>query len=421
MTTNKLLVPGVRLPRGTNLPRMGDFNQSVILDAIRRSPSGLSRVELSAATRLSAQTISNICRRLLDLGYIREAGKEAFGPGKPRTILRLDATGRYAIGVHLDPTVITSVMLDLVGNIVVHSRKPTPTAMEPKRIISAIVKETQRLIHESGVERDRIAGIGIAAPGPIDFGRGAVVDPPNLSGWHHVTLRDALSEATGLPALLDKDVTAAAVAEMWAASEGESNRFSFFYLGTGIGVGTVIDGDVLRGTSGNAGEIGHIVVDSKGPLCSCGQYGCLAVTCTPLSLVEEAEQLGILGGARPGTDTRAVDRSLTELCNAARSGDIVASKLMERSVERMSRAVAVIANLLDVDRVVFGGPMWARQEPFYLPRMTELLEEMRATRNIHSLTVAGTTVGDDVGAVGAACLILDRALTPRPDALLLTD
>lgn len=407
--------------RGTNLPRMGGFNQSLILDKIRRSPTGLSRVELVGTTSLSAQTISNICRRLLDLGLIREAGKEGVGPGKPRSILRLNPEGRYAVGVHLDPTVMTLVILDLTGDVVAHARERTPSAVNPQHVVDTIVHATTQLIEGSGVDRSRIAGIGIAAPGPIDSPRGVVIDPPNLSGWHRVTLRDSLAEASGLPAVLDKDVTAAAVAEMWAGGERGLESFIFVYMGTGIGVGTVLDGDVVRGTSGNAGEVGHIVVDTEGPRCTCGQRGCVAVTCTPRALVEEAERVGAIRVERSSDSTSEIDEAFTRLCDAARGGNELAIGVIDRSAERVTRAVAVVANMLDVDRVIFGGPIWSRISGHYLREMPSLLEDLRATRAVHEIEIESTSFGEEVGAIGAACLILDHTLTPRPDTLLLAE
>ena len=406
--------------RGTNLPAMADFNQSVILDAIRRSATGLSRVELVTATGPSPQTISNITRRLLDNGFIEEAGKTGTGPGKPRTMLRLNPGGRYALGVHVDPTVVTFVMLDLTGSVVRRSSFPTPAVMDPTLIIERIVEALEQLIDDSGVPRERIGGVGIAAPGPIDNVLGTVVDPPHLVGWHRVPLRDALQSGVGLPSILDKDVTASAIAEMWAGGESGLGSFAFFYLGTGIGVGLVMHDEVVRGSSGNAGEVGHIVTDPSGPQCFCGLRGCIAVTCTPQALVQEAEHLGVLDDVRGANDTRTVDSRFTELCAAAEAGNATAIEIVERSAVRMSKAVAVIANLLDVDRVVFGGPFWARLSGHYLRRIPELLEELRATRSIHRISVAGSTVGEDVGAIGAACLVLDRALAPNPRALLLS-
>ncbi len=120
---------------------MGDFNLTVILDAIRRAPeSGLSRVELAKIVGLSPQTISNISRRLLDQNLIIEAGKEGTGPGKPRTMLRLNASGKYAVGVHLDPAVITCVLLDLVGEVVQHARVKVPFSQAPDEVIGTIAE-----------------------------------------------------------------------------------------------------------------------------------------------------------------------------------------------------------------------------------------------------------------------------------------
>ena len=122
--------------RGTTLPRIGNFNLTVLLDAIRRTSGGLSRVELAQIVGLSPQTISNISRRLLDQNLIVEAGKEGTGPGKPRTILRLNPAGMYALGVHLDPAVTTFVVLDLVGAVVRHSRIKTPGGNDPSAVIA---------------------------------------------------------------------------------------------------------------------------------------------------------------------------------------------------------------------------------------------------------------------------------------------
>ncbi|WP_233204688.1 ROK family transcriptional regulator [Cryobacterium sp. Y62] len=415
--------------RGTNLPRMGNFNRAVMLDYIRRSEGGLSRVALGRLTGLSAQTVSNICRKLLDQGVVREAEKEITGPGKPRTILRLNPGAVLAVGVHLDPAVITFVIIDLAGGVVAHSRRYTPDATDPARIIAEMSQEIEWLIRDSGVDRTRISGLGVASPGPIDPVHGTVIDPPNLSGWHRVPLRSALAEVTGLHTIVDKDVTAAAVAEHWFGGASGAGSFVFFYLGTGLGAGLVLDGEIVRGRSHNAGEIGHIVTDPDGALCDCGLRGCLAVTCTPASLVAEAEALGLklTGPAASDVPTSSVnaahdiDVKFSALCQLSDSGDPAAEEVLERSVIRVVNAVSMITNLLDVDRVVFGGPYWSRLRERYLRRIPSLLDGLTAARSIHRVGVVGTGVGEDVGAIGAACLVLDHTLAPRAASLLLAE
>ena len=398
---------------------MGDFNLTVILDAIRRSPAGLSRVELAQIVGLSPQTISNISRRLLDQNLIYEAGTEGTGPGKPRTMLRLNAAGMSAVGVHLDPAVTTFVMLDLVGAVVKHSRIKTPAGTDPKAVIDTIADEIKQLIADSGVDPSRIAGLGVASPGPIDLNEGTVVDPPLLLGWDRVPLRDALAEATGLSTLVDKDVTSAAVAETWAGGPSGAGSFIFMYMGTGIGCGIVLNDEVVRGTSGNAGEIGHIVVDPGGAPCDCGLRGCVKSSCIPQALVAQAIEAGVLDASHQATNGPAIQDSFAALCAAAAAGDTRATDIIDHSAVLVARAVSTITNTLDVDRVVFGGPFWTCLADRYLGRIPELVRENSATRKIHATEVVGTGVGEDVGAIGAACLVLEHTLAPRSQRLLL--
>lgn len=396
--------------RGTNLDRVGGFNDAVVLDAIRRSEQ-LSRVELAEVTGLSGQAISNIVRRLLDAGLVREAGRlRGAGIGKPRTLLELEPTGRYAVGVHLDPSVVTVVLLDLTGEVV--ARRPVDQyADDPGVLIDGIAKTIEEVIAESGAPRDRVTGVGIAAPGPIDVERGVVVDPPNLSTWHLVPLRDALSERTGLPIVLDKDVTAAASAEKWA---GQGGSFVFFYLGTGVGAGLVIGDEVVRGSSSNVGEIGHVIVDPDGPLCYCGRRGCVGEASQPKYLVEQAVQAGVLAEGIDLDDRHAVDAAFARLCALAVDGSGAAQEIVTTLAERIAKVVEDIANLLDLERVVFGGPHWEQLAPVLHDRVRTALEGRFLLAAVHPFDVTGTSLGADVGAIGAASLILDRTFSPNP-------
>ena len=406
------------LRRGTNLPRMGDFNQSVILEAIRRSGDGFSRIELVDATGLSAQTVTNITRRLLSEGLIEEAGRTINGPGKPRTTLRLIPRSRLSLGVHLDPALTTVVLLDLSGAVIARSVRRTP-ANDPMQVIRAMADAIEDLIERSGVDRETIAGVGVAAPGPLDAERGTVIDPPKLHQWHRVPLRTALADAVGLPVALEKDTTAAAFAEIWTGEDPPDVSLLFVYLGTGIGAALVLDGDVVRGRSRNVGEVGHVIVDPDGPVCGCGRRGCVEVVCTPQAIVEQAERAGVLADDRVGSDAESVDERLAQLCTRAQQGDAGALAVLVRAAENLSVLISTLTNMLDVDRVVLGGPFWARLSRVYLRELPKLLERQSATGAVRNLPVAGSVVGDDVGAVGAACVILADVLSPRASSLLL--
>ncbi|MDF2561387.1 MAG: transcriptional regulator [Microbacterium sp.] len=397
---------------------MGDFNQSVVLEAIRQSGEGSSRIELAAATGLSAQTVTNITRRLLDEGLIREAGRTINGPGKPRVTLRLIADSRFAVGVHLDPAIMTFVLLDLSGAVAARISVRTP-AVDPRQIIQAMAATIDTLITRSGIDRTSIAGVGVAAPGPLDVEKGTVIDPPKLLGWNRVPLREVLAEATGLPVVLEKDTTAAAVGELWMRRASADDSFVFVYLGTGIGASLVRDGEAIPGSTRNIGEVGHLIVDPDGPRCTCGSRGCVEVVCTPQAIVAQAERAGVFRHDQGVTDVEAVEARFTQLCERAAEGDAVADGVLRQAAVHMSVLTAALTNMLDVDRVVFGGPFWSRLAEVYLREIPDLLERASATRALRSLPVDGTVVGDDVGAVGAGCVVLDSVLSPRASALLL--
>lgn len=404
--------------RGTNLTMAADFNQSVILDAIRRSRGGASRVELGKATGLSTQTVSNICRKLIDDQLIQESGKLGDGPGKPRTILTLEPSGNFAVGVHIDPAIITLVILDFAGKVISRVQFDTPAVTSPKTVIKKISSAINRLIDKSGVDKTRILGMGIASPGPIDQTLGVVVDPPNLLGWHRVPLRDELADATGLAVILDKDVTAAAVGEIWNGDFGPDEDFLFFYTGVGVGVGLVLGGEVFRGSTTNAGEIGGLIVDSNASTSKSQRFSTVSQLIHPLAILKQAELRGVLKLNRLGYDAHSVDLQFNELAKLCKAGDLVARDVVTRSAIQSAKAISGIMSLLDVTTVVFGGPFWSRLQSIYLEVVPKELENLRIIDDPRPIRVVPSTIGIDVAAVGAACLVLDQAFSPKPGNLV---
>lgn len=401
--------------RGTNLIRLADFNQRVVLDAVRRARSGISRVELGELTGLTPQTISNIARRLIDNGLVREGTPVPAARGKPRIPLTIDPTGCYALGVHVDPARLSLVLLDLAGRVTRSARLGIPDAATPAQVIQLITKTSESLVRRSGIDPARVLGLGVAAPGPLDLTAGVLLDPPLLAGWHKVPLRLDLQTATGRPVLLDKDVTAAATAELRAARTDRQN-FIFLYLGAGVGAGIVLDDIVVRGATNNIGEVGGLLVDPDAENLGWGRRGSLATACLPQALVQQAQRQGILG-IELGASYADWDAGLGQLCELADAGQDAAAQLIHRSAMRVSTGIAAMVDLLDVDRVVLGGPSWSRMSSRYLA----VLPGMVASQLVvpRPVAVEGSAVGEEVAAHGAAALVLDHDLTPRPSTLLM--
>ncbi len=402
------------MQRGSNQLRLADFNQAVVLDVVRRSP-GVSRADLQRTSGLSSQTISNITRRLLDDRMIVESEPGDTVRGRPSIPLVVDRDGAYSVGVHIDPARLTLVLLDLAGEVRHEQQLRTPQATNPPEVTALIAKSIDSLIADAGVDRDRVLGLGLAAPGPLDVQAGVILDPPQLPNWRNVQLRSDLHDATGLPVLLDKDVTAAATAELRSAQDA-SNDFVFFYLGSGVGASVIVDDQVLRGTTNNIGEIGDIIVDPDAEQLEwTGRRGGLAAACVPEALVVQAAHLGLV--PLPNlNDYLAIDDACTALCDLASSGHGGAIRILERAAARVAVGLGVLMNLLDVPRVVLGGPLWNRLSDTFLPVLPDLVVRELVARE--HVTVEGSAVGEQVAALGAAELVMDHYVAPRPAALI---
>ncbi|TIH40466.1 ROK family transcriptional regulator [Subtercola vilae] len=400
--------------RGSNLLRLADYNEAVVLDLIRRNP-GKSRADLQRDSGLASQTISNITRRLIEAEMIRESAPSNTLRGRPSIPLAVNGSGTFSIGVHIDPARLTILLLDVAGEVRDWKQLRTPQATSPEDMTSLIAVSTGRLIRESGVDRDRVLGLGIAVPGPLDVRTGVVLDPPQLPKWRDVRLRADLHDATGMPVLLDKDVTASATAELRHSDDAD---FLFIYLGSGVGASVVTQGQVLRGVSNNIGEIGDILVDpSAEDLGWSGRRGGLAAACVPEALVIQASQAGLL--PLPDLDDYlAIDDACTTLTELAASGNTVAQALLYRAAQRVAVGIGVLVNFLDVPRVVLGGPAWNRLASTFLPILEDAVRsELVVSRDVFS--VVGSAVGEQIAAQGAAELVMDHFLAPRPSVLFM--
>ena len=402
---------------GTNLPAVGSYNQAVILDSIRRAPGGISRVEVAERTGLSAQTATNVCRRLLAEGLIHETGMFSSGVGKPRRILELKSDGRYAVGIHLDPSVITVVLLDLAGSVIAHTSIPASSTAPVNEVLDLIAAAVASIIMNSGIDAAIILGAGIASPGPIDLNSGTVINPPLLFGWGTVAIRDALTERLHMPVLLEKDVTAAAVAETWSGEPQGS--FVFFYYGTGVGVGIALHNEVVRGVSGNSGEVGNLVVGGGGLRHAVPGRWRLGEAIMPRQVVSRALDDGLLESAASFLDDAQIQCAFARIGELATRGDARALAIIDDISADIAEGLLAIIGLLDVDRVVFGGPFWHPLSALLLERIPGLITGSNFYVLPHTVSFDEATVGENVAATGAACLVLDNALSPRPTALLI--
>lgn len=397
---------------GSNGPRMGSYNRNVVLDAIRES-DGISRVELAVRTGLTPQTVSNIVRRLIADRLVAELGQVRGEMGKPRTVLRINVTANYAVGVHIDPRSIICVVVDLSGRIVGRaSRRPRPNS-RPSSIVNHVVTGVETAIARSGVARAFIVGVGIASPGAIDAVAGEVIGPPNLPGWGRVPLRDAVATRLGLPVILDNDATASAMGERWVGGMARSGSLAFVYLGTGIGCGLILNDQVFRGSTGNAGEFGHMSIDTAGRECHCGNRGCLEAYISPEAIRSQLAS-GRHGAAKEGL--ALLDWG--DFAAALRQGDGAVTQAIQEVDDTLADAVVGLVNLLDLPLVVIGGRGLGSLAGHFSRTAEERVNTRTMAHDVRTTRVVPSLVGDSVGAIGAASLVLHSSYAPHLAVLL---
>ena len=398
---------------GTNSLRVRDYNQQLVLEIIRVD-SEVSRVEISEKTGLTAQTISNIVRRLLDEGLIVEAGKgPTDGSGKPRTRLRVNPEAGYAMGVHIDREEILSVLIDLDGRVVGRSRSAMPEVQDPSLTMDLISDTAERLVESISIPWSKVLGIGVASPGALDVASGVVYSPPGLSGWQEVGLKEGLEGRTGCRIVVENDAIAAAVGEHRAGTAQGTRDFAFVYGGWGIGAGIFIDGRVCRGNTGAAGEIAHLPLDPAGPECSCGNRGCLTRYCAPKDIVASVERR--LGGGEPsilsGMGRERLDFEAVR--RAALEEDVLALDQLKLSGHMLGLAIVSIANLFDPEMVVLGGRAFLGVEHIYKQEIEAVLDNTILYPGQRGLKVEFSKTGEQAVAVGAASLMMYATYAPQ--------
>lgn len=385
-----------------------------VLDIIRATEP-TSRIELVRETSLTPASITHLVRDLLVQGLVREVGQAESTGGKPRTLLRLNHDSMTAIGVQLGAASVGIVAANLAGDIVGRQVLRGVADLDPQVIVAFLADAVAELIDNLGLDRSTIAGIGVAMPGPLDISGGYLRNVSYLENLSGFALADELETATGLPIVIDNDATAAAVGEYWLGTTDKHAAYATVYLATGIGSGLVVNGMPYRGSSSNAGELGHVSVDFRGPECTCGNRGCLELVAAPPVLVERARQAPPSAGL--GEISRDnVEDAMSQLGILAARGNEAALTIIRDGAELLACGIVTLVNLFDVDMVVLAGPGFTSCAAIYLEAAQKALDSRTLARGVHTVSVVPSASPRDAAALGAATLALQDKLERKPAA-----
>lgn len=356
-----------------------EYNQKAVLQNLRRNP--MSRAELARAMGLSRAAASLIVEELLHNGVLEELPPQSGGRGRSAIPLTIRKDCYYALGVEIARKGCTVCLCDMMGGLVESRKVP-----DQDDLIGAIILELESLIKK--VDRDKVVGIGISSPGPLDKEKGQILNPPRFDRWHGVEISNLLSRALNMPAYLEHDVCALALHQL---EIGQSRNFMLLFVDKGIGAGVVSGGRLLGGSMSFSGELGHTTIRFDGRLCDCGNRGCLETYAAIPKLLD-------------GTEFS----SWKELIDAP-GEKLEARKLLDQEAVYLSAGIINLLNLIPVDTIYLGGEI-----RYGYDKLADRLLREIGTKALHrrsqSIRILPADQQPEVSALSAAGVAISRFL-----------
>lgn len=313
-------------------------------------------------------------------------------------------TRPWVLAVDLGGTKIMAALVDPRHKVHARFKKKTKAQKGPREILARVVQCVQGLLDEHNLSLDNVAGLGVAVAGAVDPHTGRVVFAPNL-GFKNTPLKKFLHDEFGLPVFIENDVKAGALAEARLGAGRKFQSVVGLFLGTGVGGGLIFNHQVYRGAHNIAGEVGHMILDVSGPLCGCGQRGCLEAFAGRLSLVRDMARLIKKGHGsylRKKIKDAPEEVGSRDLREALEHHDKVTRKVLDQAARRVGQAVANLANVLNPEAVVLGGGVVEAVGDYILPRVREAARRLGVPAAMKNLAIVASHLKDDAVILGAA-------------------
>ena len=377
-----------------SLTSLRELNRGRVIESLRELGVA-SRAEIARSTGLSPATVSTLVGQLVETGLVVDApqrlSRRSQG-GRPPALITLDPLAGVAIGIDFGKRHLAVAVSDLSHEILAERWRTMHEDYDARAGMDGAVKLVDEALTRSGTEPDRVLGVGLGLPGPIHRSTGTVGSSAILPGWTDVRIAEVMSERLALPVHVDNDANLGALAELhWGAGHGAST-FVYLKMATGIGAGLVIGGRLFHGAGGTAGEIGHTTVDEAGPICRCGNRGCLEMVAAAPAL---AELLRPTRGEVTGE--RVVELAL--------EGDPGCRRAIADAGSYAGQAVANLCNLFNPERIVVGGSLGAAGEVLLGP-LREAVRRRVIPSAVEDVEIVPGVLGDRAELLGAVALVL---------------
>jgi glucokinase len=324
-------------------------------------------------------------------------------------------SGPLVLGIDLGGTKILSAVSDSEGKMVSRDHSITPALKGTETVIQSITESAHRALEQARVDIAQLDAIGVGAPGLSNPETGVLFTSPNLRGWWDVPLRDILEEKLGKKTFLMNDANAAALGEFYFGAARGAHDFIYVTISTGIGGGIFIDGKIYTGTLGAAGEVGHMTIDDKGPLCNCGNRGCWETLASGTALAREARQRIKQGAKTLMLDSvgGGIEKVTAQVIHAAAvQGDSLAKELISQTGYYVGVGLANLINIFNPELIVIGGGL-SNMGDLLLGPAHKVAEERAFAPSFKSVRLVPAQLGRNSGVLGAAAFAFQQMKNRR--------
>lgn len=394
---------------GKGLRREDPGRPRPLADAVLRliwKEQRISRAEIARLVGLSRSTVSEVVNEILPLGVVAEVGEGKSSGGRRPILLEFQDDVRVILGVEMGGAHVTVALTDLRGRVLAWRVQPHAVRTDPEGTRRLIADLCAVCLADPVASGKPLVGIGVAVPCPVDPN-----DPGSLSSvvmpdWEGRLGLDELAVHYGVPLFVDNDANLGALAEYWWGQGAGTDHLAYIKVATGIGSGHVIGGEIYRGATGVAGEIGHIAIDPQGKRCLCGLRGCLVTFVGGMALMDRARELL---PEYPDSILEGGEFTVGDLEDAALKGDPLALQVTGEAGTHLGTALAGLLNLMNPAVVILGGDM-TRLGDLLLDPLRERVRNRTLVSSVAAARILISDLGDQTIAVGAATLVLKAAL-----------
>jgi glucokinase-like ROK family protein len=401
-------------PREETMVRWKDLSTSemTLLDHVFWS-SRISREALATGSAFSKSRANATVAGMLELGVLEATGEQVPTGGRRAETLRLSRSLGVLLGAALGATGLEVGVMTPDLELLAHHSEPADVRDGPAVVLSRVRTLMRELLVQCGAKTRDVIAIGIGLPGPVDFEKAQLVNPPLMPAWDGYSIREDLKTDFSAPVFVDNDVNLMALGELWRMQRGLQN-FLVIKVGTGIGCGIVCHGQVYRGANGSAGDVGHICVDPQGPRCHCGNLGCVEAMAAGPAIARaatEAAQNGQSPLLKQMLDERGVLK-LQDMAQASREGDAAANAIVQRSGALVGQMLAAVVNFYNPSHIFIGGSI-QKIGPLFLAAVRQSVYHRSLALSTRHLDIQYTPLGERAGLIGAGVLGMQESLQMR--------